>query len=64
MTRYGSVPDEEDANADDHLDLVLYFGTQETGIECGDTVAQLTGEARLGESFNSTVVIEKTATSK
>ena len=33
----------EDADGDGRLDLVLHFRTQETGIQCGDTKATLTG---------------------
>jgi hypothetical protein len=35
----------EDVDSDGDLDLVLHFRTQETGIQCGDTVAPLTGQA-------------------
>jgi hypothetical protein len=34
----------EDVNHDGEPDLVLHFRTQETGIQCGDTSASLTGE--------------------
>jgi hypothetical protein len=34
----------EDVNGDGRPDLVLHFRTQDTGIQCGDTSASLTGE--------------------
>jgi hypothetical protein len=34
----------EDVDGDGDNDLVLHFNTQETGIQCGDTEASLTGE--------------------
>jgi hypothetical protein len=34
----------EDFDGDGDLDLVLQFRTQETGIQCGDTFAELMGE--------------------
>jgi hypothetical protein len=34
----------EDVNGDGDMDLVLHFNIQETGIQCGDTLASLTGE--------------------
>jgi len=34
----------EDVNGDGRLDLMLHFRTQDTGIQCGDTSASLTGE--------------------
>jgi hypothetical protein len=39
----------EDVDEDGDLDLVLHFRTQETGIQCGDTSASLTGETGDGE---------------
>ena len=39
----------EDADGDGDLDLVLHFRTQETGIQCGDTAASLTGETFGGQ---------------
>jgi hypothetical protein len=33
----------EDVDGDGNLDLVLHFRTQDTGIQCGDTSASLTG---------------------
>lgn len=33
----------EDVDGDGDLDLLLHFRTEESGIQCGDTVAYLTG---------------------
>lgn len=44
----------EDVNGDGHLDLVLHFRTQETGIHCGDTSATLTGKTFGGEAIQGT----------
>jgi len=43
-----------DVNHDHYPDLVLKFKTRKTGIECGDTEAELTGETYLGEEFAGT----------
>ena len=40
----------EDADGDGDLDLILHFKTQETGIQCGDTSAFLTGETFDGQA--------------
>ena len=40
-----------DADGDGDLDLVLHFPTQDTGIQCGDTEASLTGETFGGQSI-------------
>jgi hypothetical protein len=40
-----------DANGDGALDLVLHFRTQDTGLQCGDTSALLTGETVDGETI-------------
>jgi hypothetical protein len=39
----------EDVNHDGEPDLVLHFKTQDTGIQCGQTSASLTGETMDGE---------------
>lgn len=41
----------EDANGDGDLDLVLHFKTQNTGIQCGDTAAALTGQTFSGQAI-------------
>jgi len=41
----------EDVNRDGFTDLLLHFRIRETGIECGDESATLTGETLGGEAF-------------
>jgi hypothetical protein len=41
----------QDVNGDGKLDLVLHFNTQETGIQCGDISAVLTGETIGGQAI-------------
>jgi hypothetical protein len=41
----------EDVDGDGDDDMVLHFRTQETGIQCGDTEAGLTGETVDGTPF-------------
>jgi WD40 repeat protein len=41
----------EDVDIDGDLDLLLHFRTQETGIECGDSEAVLTGETFDGQTI-------------
>ena len=40
----------EGSDGDDNLNLVFHFKTQETGIQCDDTEASLTGETFGGLS--------------
>jgi hypothetical protein len=39
----------EDVNGDGFVDMVFHFNTQETGIQCGDIEATLTGETFGGQ---------------
>jgi hypothetical protein len=48
----------EDVNLDGHMDLMLHFKTQETGIVCGDTEAMLTGGLLDGMPFEGTDAFE------
>lgn len=41
----------EDVDGDGNLDLLLQFRTEETGIECGHTVAYLTGRTFRGQAI-------------
>jgi hypothetical protein len=41
----------KDVDEDGDLDLLLHFKTQETGIQCGDTEATLTGATFEGEAI-------------
>jgi hypothetical protein len=41
----------EDVNGDGRLDLILHFRSQETGIQCGDTSALLTGATAGGQAI-------------
>jgi hypothetical protein len=47
----------EDADGDGDLDMVLHFKTQQTGIQCGDTDATLTGTAN-GQNITGTDAIQ------
>lgn len=40
-----------DVNGDGRLDLVVHFNTEETGIQCGDFLAFLTGETIGGQAI-------------
>lgn len=44
----------EDADGDGDLDFILHFKTQETGVQCGDTQASLTGETFGGQMIEGT----------
>jgi hypothetical protein len=41
----------EDVNADGRFDVVLHFRIEQTGIDCGDTTASLTGKTVDGQVF-------------
>jgi hypothetical protein len=41
----------EDADGDGTIDLVLHFRTQDTGLQCGDTSAVLTGKTVSGQAI-------------
>jgi hypothetical protein len=47
----------EDVNADGRTDLVLHFNTQDTGIQCGQTSATLTGFTTLGQRISGSDAI-------
>ncbi len=47
----------KDINQDGDVDLVLHFNTQDTGIQCGDTEASLTGETWAGDPITGTDAI-------
>jgi hypothetical protein len=44
----------EDVNFDGVMDLVVHFRTQETGFQCGDAEATLTGSLLCGEPLEGT----------
>jgi len=46
-----------DVDGDGLADLLLLFGTQETGIDCGDTSATLTGRTLDGQSISRSAAI-------
>jgi YVTN family beta-propeller protein len=48
----------EDVDGDGDTDMILHFNTQETGIQCGDTSASLTGETFGGEQIEGTDSIQ------
>jgi hypothetical protein len=48
----------EDVDGDAVPDMMLHFETQETGIQCGDTEATLTGETFGGEKLMGTDSIQ------
>lgn len=41
----------EDVDGDGDTDMIFHFNTQDTGIQCGDTSASLTGETFSGQMF-------------
>jgi hypothetical protein len=41
----------KDVDGDGALDMILQFRTQETGIQCGDTKASLTGQTNTGQAI-------------
>jgi len=52
--RVHTQPHVEDVDYDGDMDLLFHFRTQETGIQCGDTEATLTGETWDGASVSGT----------
>jgi hypothetical protein len=48
----------EDFDGDGDFDLMLHFRTQETGIQCGDTAASLTGATFEGQALEGSDSIE------
>jgi hypothetical protein len=48
----------EDVDGDGDPDLVLHFNTQQTGIQCGDTSASLTGKTFGGQAITGTDAIQ------
>ncbi len=41
----------EDVDGDGDTDLILHFRTQDTGIQCGNTSASLTGQTFSGQAI-------------
>jgi len=41
----------EDVDGDGDIDMILHFNTQDTGIQCGDTSASLTGKSFGGQAI-------------
>ena len=50
----------EDIDADGDLDLIFHFKREETGIQCGDSVAYLTGKTFSNESFEGSDTVKIT----
>lgn len=48
----------QDVDGDGDLDLILHFKTEDTGIQCGDTEASLTGETFIGQPILGTDAIQ------
>jgi hypothetical protein len=51
---HGPIRHEEDVDGDGDLDLLFHFRFSETGIQCGDTEATLTGTTYDGQAFSGT----------
>jgi hypothetical protein len=47
----------KDVNADTRPDLLLSFNIEDTGIQCGETSASLTGETMSGEAIEGSDAI-------
>jgi hypothetical protein len=47
----------EDVDGDGDTDMILHFNTRDTGIQCGDTSASLTGETFSGQEIEGTDAI-------
>lgn len=64
--RFGAAGDEvalvhssiEDVDGDGHLDLILHFVTQDTGITCSTTTASLTGALFSGAKIKGSDFVE------
>jgi probable HAF family extracellular repeat protein len=54
----------EDVDGDGDTDLLLNFNTQDTGIQCGDTSASLTGETSEGQPIQGSDAIVTTGCKK
>ena len=48
----------QDVDDDGDMDLVLHFNIQDTGIQCGDTEASLTGETFSGDAIEGTDTVK------
>lgn len=55
---HGMIRHEEDVDVDGDLDLVFHFRLNETGLQCGDTEATLTGETFDGQPIIGTDAIK------
>jgi len=51
----------EDVDRDGDTDMILHFTTQDTGIQCGDTSASLTGETFSGQAIEGADSIKTVA---
>jgi hypothetical protein len=54
----------EDVDGDGNTDLLLHFNTQDTGIQCGDTSASLTGQTFSGQPIQGSDAIVTTGCQK